>query len=254
MLPIMKSLNRPAYRFATKSILFVFFAVLLNASTFVNKAEAATDVVQGTVSPGDVSSGESQAFPAGFALSGAGSSGGFNHGSGGSSDVKTFMGTFSYTYPIQVPPGRGGLTPKLMLTYSSSGKNGWLGMGWDLTITSIERSTKFGAPNYDDNDTFIIKFNGSDNTLVEEDSEYRLKSEGMFLRLIKQGDLWVATDKNKTTYYFGETSNSKLDGGFGTFRWCLERTQDANGNEIFYTYYTDNNHNARETTNAKTSS
>src|SRR5689334_23255562 len=67
----------------------------------------------------------------------------------GSHDVSLFTGAFTYAYPLAVPPGRAGLQPSLALAYNSQASNGWLGVGWDLSVGSIQRSTKNGVPKYD---------------------------------------------------------------------------------------------------------
>jgi RHS repeat-associated protein len=41
-------------------------------------------------------------------------------------------GAYSYVLPIDVPPGRAGMTPSLSLSYSSTAGNGLLGVGWGL--------------------------------------------------------------------------------------------------------------------------
>ena len=41
-------------------------------------------------------------------------------------------GALVYSYPIQLPPGLGGLTPSLSLEYNSMGGNSLLGMGFRL--------------------------------------------------------------------------------------------------------------------------
>jgi len=56
-----------------------------------------------------------------------------------------FTGTMSYKIPIKLPPGRKGITPGLSITYKSTNGNGWLGVGWELTVGSIERNTRFGV-------------------------------------------------------------------------------------------------------------
>ena len=52
-------------------------------------------------------------------------------------------GAASYSIPIDVPPGTGGLAPKLSLSYSSSRGNGIVGLGWSLAgLSSIHRCNK----------------------------------------------------------------------------------------------------------------
>ena len=46
-------------------------------------------------------------------------------------------GTPSYTIPIGVPPGIGGMTPNLALLYSASGVNGPVGHGWSVQGISL---------------------------------------------------------------------------------------------------------------------
>ena len=53
------------------------------------------------------------------------------------------------SYPLQLPPGRAGLQPQLAIQYNSSGGNGWLGLGWDLSMPSITIDTRWGVPRYD---------------------------------------------------------------------------------------------------------
>ncbi|MFV0502056.1 MAG: SpvB/TcaC N-terminal domain-containing protein, partial [Bacteroidales bacterium] len=54
-------------------------------------------------------------------------------------------GTANLSYPITVPQGRRGMQPDLNITYNSSGGNGWLGLGWDLSISSITVETRWGV-------------------------------------------------------------------------------------------------------------
>ena len=77
-----------------------------------------------------------------------------------------FTGRATTSVPIAVPPGRKGMQPALALSYSSSARNGWLGVGWGLDTGFIERNTKNGVPNYDTNDTFVFMFQGVSSELV----------------------------------------------------------------------------------------
>jgi len=60
--------------------------------------------------------------------------------------VDLFTGSFGYSIPIACAPARNGSEPNLALAYSSSGDNGWCGMGWDLNIGYIERNVRDGFP------------------------------------------------------------------------------------------------------------
>ena len=53
-------------------------------------------------------------------------------------------GGYSYTLPLEVPPGLAGMTPSLSLSYSSTSGNGLLGVGWNLSggISAIAPCSK----------------------------------------------------------------------------------------------------------------
>ncbi len=69
---------------------------------------------------------------------------------GGGADTVTpdlFTGTMSYSVPIEVPPGRNGMTPQLTLLYRSGNPNMYMGIGWELEPGGVVRSLK-GGVNY----------------------------------------------------------------------------------------------------------
>src|SRR6266568_2463311 len=84
----------------------------------------------------------------------------------GSADNLLFTGAFTYNFPIEVPPGISGMQPELSLDYNSMLQNGWVGVGWDLSLGSIQRSVRNGVPKYDDSDTFLITLKGQTSELV----------------------------------------------------------------------------------------
>ncbi len=267
MLTAVTKAKHPLYRWITWCMVYIFFfqtlsqTALLYVDTtsgptpaqqagpsmldsligfFVAEAEAADTVKSTTLTP------EQSAASGGIytASSTGGASGSGTGTAGGEGGVNSIMGAFAYSYPLQVPPGRGGLAPSLALNYSSFNGNGWLGTGWSLSVGSIERSTKDGAPAYNDDDTFVITIKGTAITLVRETGEYRLKDEGLFLRVLKNGDVWTATDKDGTRYTFGANGNSRqYHPSAGIFKWCLTSIEDANGNIIDFTYDTDDANN-----------
>jgi hypothetical protein len=68
-------------------------------------------------------------------------------------------GSFQYSYPIAVPPGRSGIEPSLELNYDSSSRDNesTVGYGWSLSIPSIERANKKGTDHmYNSSDTALV--------------------------------------------------------------------------------------------------
>lgn len=152
-----------------------------------------------------------------------------------------FTGRATTSIPIVVPPGRKGMQPSLALSYSSSGRNGWVGVGWSLDVGYIERSTKLGVPKYDASDTFTFMFQGVASDLVKiPDGTYRAKDEGLFLRFVNHGvSGWEVRDKSGTRYLFGGSPDTEQTTPSGTFRWCLRKVVDTNGNFLTITYVKD---------------
>jgi hypothetical protein len=95
-----------------------------------------------------------------------------------------FSGAAVTRIPIEVPPGRNNMAPNLTLTYVSHQGNGWVGVGWNIDMGAIQRSTKFGV-HYNDN-AFIAIANGSSLDLVPRGdwgaNYYGAKIEGAFLK------------------------------------------------------------------------
>src|SRR6266704_3007540 len=165
------------------------------------------------------------------------------------------MGDARLSYPIEVPPGRQGLQPQLSINYNSSGGNGWLGVGWELSTPSISIDTRFGVPKYNEavrEETYL--FNGQQMVKVAE-GEYRLRIAGSFQRIRRNGTApnnywWMVTDKNGMRQIFGGDANAQLrdPNGRGIFVWHLSRTVDSNGNTVDYEYQPKNQpvHNGGE--------
>lgn len=162
-------------------------------------------------------------------------------GQGGPPSVSSFSGAATYKIPLEVPPGRAGITPNLALTYNSYCQNGPLGVGWSLDLGSIQRSTKWGLC-YSCKD-FTATINGSQAELVQRPdwgaNAYEAKSEGDFSRYILNPTTggWEVTTKQGTKYYYGSTTLSRqINPNYGTFKWNLDRVEDLNGNymTIFY--------------------
>jgi RHS repeat-associated protein len=169
------------------------------------------------------------------------------------------------SYPIEVPVGRNGMQPQLALTYNSSGGNGWLGVGWDIAMPSIEIDTRWGVPRYDtgqidgtprETETYLL--NGEQLAPVAHRGDLKPRTaersfsqrvEGQFVKIVRHGDsptnyFWQVTDKEGTRSFYGGSADGGLDpqsvlsdpasGNIG--RWLLREMVDRNGNTMRYSY------------------
>src|SRR5215207_7152800 len=62
------------------------------------------------------------------------------------------------SYPLLIPKGRG-IAPDLSLQYDSGGRNGWVGLGWDLSVGEISVDTRWGTPRFDpdrESETYLL--------------------------------------------------------------------------------------------------
>lgn len=158
----------------------------------------------------------------------------------GSQSVSLFTGAFTYSYPIAVPPGRQGIQPDLALTYNSQADNGWIGIGWDLSFGSIQRSTKNGVPAYDDQqDVFVFSQGGQSDDLVRISSgtdaqgaydEYCAQIQSAFMRFRKYAGTgnWEVRSKDGKKYQFIALLKN--------FYWALTKVTDTSGNFMTITY------------------
>ena len=167
--------------------------------------------------------------------------------------------------PIQVPPGRAGMTPHLQLSYSSGGGNGMYGVGWSMNLGSIRRDTRLGLPEYDADpqwdvpDVFVYTMpSGESGTLVEDPNDlgtYYQQNSTSYLKFEYNDVLnfWLVTDSHGTQYWFGKDEawnypdspggamypNSQIDTADGTYAWLVERVESTLGHRILYRYMAD---------------
>ena len=175
------------------------------------------------------------------------------------------MGTATTGFPIKLPAGRAGMQPSLSVNYNSEGGNGWMGIGWDLSLPSVSIDTRWGAPRYDTaKETEIYSLAGSMLTLSTDggytnphrtenisrtsERQFYPRIEGSYAKIIRHGSnptnyWWEVTDKmgNKSFYggYTGSgvVSNAVIKTSDGNIaHWALYRTEDTNGNYVQYSY------------------
>jgi hypothetical protein len=188
----------------------------------------------------------------------------------GNFDVSS-SGEAVYRVPLEVPPGRGGLTPKLALSYSSGRGNGYAGLGWSLEgLSSITRCNKTvaqdgsaNAPRLSIDDAFCL--DGQRLILVADRAaeaprtrEYRTEVE-TFARVtayLKAGDdqnpvRFQVERKDGLTLSYGATADSNIGQGVilnsvpghgailgrMTHTWAVNEFRDRAGNFMEVRYH-----------------
>ncbi len=171
------------------------------------------------------------------------------------SQVSAYTGAASYTLPLEVPSGPGGLKPDLSLSYNSQvvdsattlAQASWVGMGWSLDIGGIERNSN-GTSSYEGDDTFMLTINGVGSNIIHDANGYHLSNEN-FWKVEKFSNplTWKVTDKSGNQYFFDKTTTlnyyhesdhcnkSTLD-----IRWSLTKMVNIFGQEIKYNYTDEN--------------
>src|SRR5204863_4728788 len=111
--------------------------------------------------------------------------------------------------------------PQIAVSYSSSGGEGWLGVGWDIPIQAVSIDTRWGVPRYDtgqldgtprETETYVL--NGEELTPLANrgdllprthdpnpDKTFHTRVEGQFRKITRHGSdptnyWWEVTDKN----------------------------------------------------------
>ena len=174
-------------------------------------------------------------------------------------------GSAHLSYPIALPKGRRGQAPDLALAYDSSApdgssgpSDGWLGLGWDLSLPSVGVNTQWGVPRYDPaNETETYMLGGAELTplanrgpLVARVAEktFHSRVESTFLKITRHGASpssywWEVQAKDGTRQFYGgdpatgpDPAAQLTDGSGNVFRWALKETVDLDGNTVAYTY------------------
>ena len=176
------------------------------------------------------------------------------------------MGTLNTSFALKLPAGRAGMQPSLSVNYSSEGGNGWMGLGWDLSIPGVSLDTRWGAPRYDaTNETEIYSMGGGMLTLKDgleytnphrkagltrgaADKQFYPRIEGSYAKIIRKGSdptnyWWEVTDKMGNKSFYGGYGNAVVNNAViktnqgNISYWGLYRTEDTNGNYVQYKYH-----------------
>ena len=150
-------------------------------------------------------------------------------------------GAFEYSYAIDVPPGRNGLTPEVSLNYSSNASNltSPFGYGWNTNIPKIERLNLTGTNKLYTENNYTSSLDGQ--LVAVSSTTYRAKVEnGSFNTYTLINNVWTVYDKAGTKYTFGSTTASRQDNASNTAQvatWMLDEVLDKNDEKITYTYF-----------------
>jgi RHS repeat-associated protein len=165
-------------------------------------------------------------------------------------------GNASYSIPIQVAPGRGGMQPDLSLNYTGGG-NGVLGVGWSLGgLSSIHRCPAnleqdgfIAGITFTDKDRYcldgqrLIPVSGTNGGIgteykTEIDGYSQIKSYG---GSVNNPSYFIAKTKAGQVITFGggtgNSGNASLVFPQGTSAWSVREINDSTGNNpITYEY------------------
>jgi YD repeat-containing protein len=157
--------------------------------------------------------------------------------------VGLFSGGAVYNYPIEAPPGRGGLAPQVNLSYNSKRIDGimnwvqsdWAGLGWSIDQVEITRKIKTGGSwggcslsgsMRGHKNEFTLLINGASYKLVPANGSqlagrYYTEEES-FLYIVRhnaqdgqaspsnyQGEWWEVRAPDGTTYRIGYTADAE---------------------------------------------
>ena len=151
-----------------------------------------------------------------------------------------FTGSASLTYPIALPPGRGGLTPELALQFNSQsrhndpGNSSVLATGWKMSADSfIGELWEYGLLQ-----TYIWRIAGVAYTEAGNGSTGWYFKETPQWRIVKSGDTRDAYAPDGTRYHFEPALYAWNDDGRGlrTNKWVLQYVRNPQGNQIDYVY------------------
>jgi len=165
------------------------------------------------------------------------------------------MGDAQLSFPIEVPPGRRGMTPSVMLAYGSSGGSGWLGMGWSVPQSAIVVDTRWGVPRYDvttESETYLLDgeqlvpfAHRGEVTLRTAEKLFHTRTEGAFRRILRHGSnpldyWWEITDKTGARSFYGGTPETgaldshRLKGPLGAGHFAIAQVRDTHDNRIVF--------------------
>lgn len=166
----------------------------------------------------------------------------------------TDAGQATYSIPITVSPGTGGIQPTLAIVYSSQGGNSFVGKGFSISgFSMISRS---GHTQAQDGEIRSVKVDSLDTYSLDGErlyaisgaygapnTEYRTEQNN-FTKVISYGNYlgcptnFKAWTKAGLIYEYGNTANSLIEaeGSAKAMFWLLNKISDTKGNYMTFSY------------------
>lgn len=162
------------------------------------------------------------------------------------------LGAATYTIPVSIPEGIGGMKPSISINYNSQNTaNGNLGIGWSVAgVSAISRANSTillegktaGATIVTDKFALdgnrLVRtgdLNSTSNYTYATESESFLKIESESAGHVFQS--FKVTDQSGAYSEYGISLNTKQTINSETYAWMLARQTDLNGNSVNYEYY-----------------
>ncbi len=180
--------------------------------------------------------------------------------------VSQFTGAATYTLPIEVPAGPGGLQPNITLSYNSQvvdqattkSQASWVGMGW-----SLDGGGGMITGSNDGYGGYILTVNGISTQLIqnEKDGEYHTMDEN-FWKIVRVAnpttdgdDYWKVYDTQGNVYFFNTKAQAATyqDGNASgpdnriPYEWHLTSVTNTHGQVMTYGYAYEFNTNFHST-------
>lgn len=156
----------------------------------------------------------------------------------GNGSVDQMSGSAQLSVPVEVPPGAGGFSPTLAMTYSSQGGDSPYGVGFALslgpvTLGEVRVSTRF-LPN-----GASITYELDGERLLLDGSQYHTAAAESFKRITREGSGstagWLVELPDGTKARYGQDASSRYPASAPT-RWLLSAITDKSGNTIRVAY------------------
>ena len=150
-------------------------------------------------------------------------------------------GSASFGIKLKTPDGVKGMAPALSVSYASGSGWGLLGKGWSLGgIESISIDTRFGLPEYNGKDTYIVegsrvKYEGGAWVKEKEQKYERIENAWAERRGGAEENYFKITGKDGRVKIYGKERWSGKGAG-AKYIYYLDRESDSFGNEVKYVY------------------